>query len=114
MKFSYQHRKFFLNLIVFATLAISVLALAALTDSATAAKEQGTETQGSLQVLDSNGKVKAKCSLKHTNVSAEISGFLYRVNVTKEFENPSNEKIEAVYVFPLPQNAAVDKQLSTI
>jgi Ca-activated chloride channel family protein len=41
-------------------------------------------------------------------VQAEISGFLSRVKVTQEFENNFTEKIEAVYVFPLPQNAAID------
>ncbi|MFS8086400.1 MAG: VIT domain-containing protein, partial [Acidobacteriota bacterium] len=51
---------------------------------------------------------KAECPLKHTEVKAEISGFLSRVIVTQEFENPFKEKIEAVYTFPLPQNAAVD------
>jgi len=69
---------------------------------------QGGETQGSLQVIDPNGKPKAVCPLKHTDVKAEISGFLARAVVTQEFENPFKEKIEAVYTFPLPQNAAVD------
>jgi Ca-activated chloride channel family protein len=41
-------------------------------------------------------------------VRVEISGFQSRVNVTQEFENPLNEKIEAVYTFPLPASAAVD------
>src|SRR4030095_1907354 len=36
------------------------------------------------------------------------SGFMSRVVVTQEFENPFKEKIEAVYTFPLPHNAAVD------
>src|SRR6185369_7852876 len=66
------------------------------------------ETPGSLQVLDPEGKLKAICPLKHTDVKVEISGFLSRVNVMQEFENPFKEKIEAVYVFPLPANAAVD------
>jgi Ca-activated chloride channel homolog len=69
---------------------------------------QGGATQGSLQVLTPDGKPKAECPLKHTDVKAEISGFLSRVVVTQEFENPFKEKIEAVYTFPLPQNAAVD------
>src|SRR6185436_15900300 len=38
----------------------------------------------------------------------EISGFISRVVVTQHFENQFTEKIEAVYTFPLPQNAAVD------
>jgi len=65
-------------------------------------------TQGTLQIVDPNGKAKAVCPLKHTDVKAQISGFLSRVTVTQEFENPFKEKIEAVYTFPLPQNAAVD------
>src|SRR5260370_33239009 len=69
---------------------------------------EASGTQGSLQVLDPNGKPRGLCPLKHTDVKAEISGFLSRVVVTQEFENPFKEKIEAVYTFPLPQNAAVD------
>ncbi|MGB9178959.1 MAG: VIT and VWA domain-containing protein, partial [Pyrinomonadaceae bacterium] len=65
-------------------------------------------TQGSLQVVDPQGKVRGLCPLKHTDVKAEISGFLSRVRVTQEFENPFKDKIEAVYTFPLPQSAAVD------
>jgi Ca-activated chloride channel family protein len=63
---------------------------------------------GSLQVLGKDGKVVALCPLQHTGVKAEISGFLARVEVTQEFVNPTGERIEAVYVFPLPQNAAVN------
>ena len=69
---------------------------------------QNKATSGTLQVVDPNGKPKAACPLKHTDAKAEISGFLSRVIVTQEFENPFNEKIEAVYTFPLPQSAAVD------
>ena len=72
------------------------------------AQSENQITQGTLQSVDPNGKVKAVCPLKHTDVKAQISGFLSRVTVTQEFENPFKEKIEAVYTFPLPQNAAVD------
>ncbi len=51
---------------------------------------------------------KGLCPLKHTDVRAAISGPLARVTVTQEFENPFAEKIEAVYTFPLPPDAAVD------
>jgi Ca-activated chloride channel homolog len=67
-----------------------------------------TGTQGSLLAIDSQGQPAGACPLKHTSVRAEISGFLSRVTVTQEFENPFADKIEAVYVFPLPQAAAVD------
>ncbi len=72
------------------------------------ASAQGGYTSGALTVVDSSGKAKALCPLKHTDVKAEISGFISRVVVTQQFENPFKEKIEAVYTFPLPQNAAVD------
>ena len=74
----------------------------------TTASAQDGFTSGALTVVDSTGKAKAICPLKHTDVKAEISGFISRVVVTQQFENPFKEKIEAVYTFPLPQNAAVD------
>src|SRR5687767_13168791 len=66
-------------------------------------------TQGELAAIDKTGKPLGACPLKKTDVRAEISGFISRVRVTQEFENSFSEKIEAVYVFPLPQNAAVDE-----
>ena len=95
----------------FLLLAVSVIALPvflALSSSETTASAQTGETPGSLTVIDSSGKPKSLCPLKHTDVKAEISGFISRVVVTQQFENPFNEKIEAVYTFPLPQRAAVD------
>ena len=66
-------------------------------------------SQGALAIINpEKGEVAGLCPLKHTDVKAEISGFLSRVVVTQEFENPYKDKIEAVYTFPLPQNAAVD------
>ncbi len=108
-----MHRKFSPGVLaLIAATAASLIALATFKTllpqaSAQTAVTQG-ETQGALQVLDKTGNPKAICPLKHTDVRVEITGFLSRVNVTQEFENPFKEKIEAVYVFPLPANAAVD------
>lgn len=77
------------------------------------ASETGEVTQGTLKAITKEGK-EAEFPLKHTEVKAEISGFLARVEVTQTFQNPYTEKIEAVYVFPLPQNAAVDDMLMKI
>jgi Ca-activated chloride channel family protein len=66
------------------------------------------ETSGSLQILAKDGSVSGNCPLKHTEVRGAISGFIARVEVTQTFENSLAEKIEAVYAFPLPENAAVD------
>jgi Ca-activated chloride channel homolog len=74
----------------------------------TTVSAQAGDTPGALTVVDAKGNPKSACPLKHTDVKAEISGFISRVVVTQQFENPFREKIEAVYTFPLPQNAAVD------
>ena len=52
--------------------------------------------------------------LKHTKVEAAIKGYLATVDVTQQFHNPFNSKIEAVYVFPLPQNSAVNEFVMSI
>ena len=115
-----MHRKLFFKLISVLSISLAaVFTLTILINQPVAAENpdqpaqesdtaQQPDRQGSLQVLDPSGKPKAHCPLKHTDVKAEISGFLARVVVTQEFTNPFKEKIEAVYTFPLPQNAAVD------
>ena len=52
--------------------------------------------------------------LQHTDVRASVIGYIATVDVRQQFQNPYNDKIEAVYVFPLPQNAAVNDFLMTI
>ena len=64
-------------------------------------------TQGALRFKNPEGTY-VECPLKHTDVSANISGFIARVRVTQTFVNSAKDKIEAVYVFPLPHGAAVD------
>ncbi|MEP0868693.1 after-VIT domain-containing protein [Trichocoleus desertorum AS-A10] len=46
--------------------------------------------------------------LKHTEVKAKVAGNISRVEVTQTFENPFKDPLEAIYVFPLPDEAAVD------
>jgi Ca-activated chloride channel family protein len=70
--------------------------------------EAGGETPGSLGIIGKNGSVTGTCPLRHTEVRGAIDGFLARVTVTQAFENSASQKIEAVYTFPLPDNAAVD------
>src|SRR6266478_8120993 len=52
--------------------------------------------------------------LKHTEVRAFIQGFIGTVEVSQQFQNPYSSKIEAVYVFPLPHDAAVTEFVMTI
>ena len=77
---------------------------------------------GRLQIVGIGGKPVdvadkgpiAACPLKHTDVSGDIVGFVGRVTVKQVFHNPLDEKIEAVYTFPLPQDAAVDDMVMTV
>jgi Ca-activated chloride channel family protein len=73
-----------------------------------------TATEGMLRAIDGEGNPTGLCPLRHTDVKAAVAGFLARVNVTQEFENPFKDKIEAIYTFPLPQNAAVDDMTLTV
>lgn len=43
-----------------------------------------------------------------TDVDIQVTGPIGRTRVTQRFENPGDGWIEGVYVFPLPDNAAVD------
>ena len=82
--------------------------------SISAFAQNGKLSEGNLRALDANGNSRGLCPLKNTAVKAEISGFISRVTVTQTFQNPFAENIEAVYTFPLPNDAAVDDMTMTI
>src|SRR5882672_10369553 len=74
-------------------------------DEATPAGDVGS---GSLVARRPDGSALGPCPLTHTDVAAEISGFVARVVVTQTFANRFSEPVEAVYTFPLSDRAAVD------
>jgi Ca-activated chloride channel family protein len=47
--------------------------------------------------------------LEHTDVKIHVVGPLAEVSVEQRFHNPYDHKIDAVYLFPLPTNAAVNR-----
>ncbi|MBI5486566.1 MAG: VWA domain-containing protein [Deltaproteobacteria bacterium] len=65
-------------------------------------------TQGTLQGRKDDGTEAGEFPLKHTEVTAEVSGFLARTVVEQQYTNPFQQVIEAVYVFPLPAMSAVN------
>ena len=71
------------------------------------------EPMGGLFVTDLDNESRA-FPLRHTDVQAQVSGNVARVEVTQTFENPYNDPLEAIYVFPLPDEAAVDDMEITI
>ena len=79
----------------FLLLALSVIAVPvflALYSSEKTVSAQTGDAPGSLIVMDPAGKPKATCPLKHTDVKAEISGFISRVVVTQQFETLSKKR----------------------
>src|ERR1051326_7931623 len=52
------------------------------------AAQAGT-TPGQLTILGKKGEPVGLCPLKHTDVVADIAGYVSRVTVTQEFANPS-------------------------
>ncbi|MDE0342339.1 MAG: VIT domain-containing protein [Deltaproteobacteria bacterium] len=52
--------------------------------------------------------------LEHTAVDASVAGHIGTVRVRQRFGNPFARRIEAVYVFPLPERAAVTEFLMVI
>ena len=63
---------------------------------------------------DAHGMGQVPLPLQHTAVNAAIAGHISSVRVKQQFANPFDTKIEAVYVFPLPENAAVSEFLMVI
>jgi len=64
-------------------------------------------------VAESSEKI-ISLPLKHTQVNWEISGFVARTTVIQEFQNPFEDSIEAIYNFPLPNEASVDSMIMKI
>ena len=62
---------------------------------------------GSLLFQMQEGYVTA--TLMNTDVEMTINGLVARVSVKQEFRNEGSEWVEGVYVFPLPDEAAVDR-----
>ena len=72
-----------------------------------------TASEGSLFAKQGEDYV-GQFPLEHTDVKAEISGYIGATTVTQSFTNPFTEVIEAVYTFPLPGDAAINDFLMVI
>ena len=64
-------------------------------------------TGGSVWLLTENGSY-ANALLLETDVSFDVSGIIARATVRQRFRNTASMWAEGIYVFPLPENAAVD------
>ncbi len=62
---------------------------------------------GEFRLHSANGSVDIAL-LKNTDIKITANGLLARVIVKQQFHNSSTEWVEGEYVFPLPENSAVD------
>lgn len=98
-----------LFIIVTATTSTSVLAGQHATEVSTEHTVTINEVEsGSLLIETDKAGHFISAPTVNTDVQMDITGLVARVNVTQRFTNPSSEWINGIYVFPLPENAAVD------
>jgi Ca-activated chloride channel family protein len=64
--------------------------------------------EGTMRMAEEGRAPREDLPLAGTDVHAEVRGPEARVTVVQHFRNPYDRPIEAVYLFPLPADAAVD------
>jgi len=85
----------------------SVFAASARADSTDTGWRPRDITQGSLILRSGDGAQPAP--LLQTEVQMQVAGLVARVRVRQRFTNPGSGWAEGIYVFPLPEDAAVDR-----
>ena len=66
------------------------------------------KTEVGFLLKSSSSKAPVPAPLLNTTVTMTISGQIARTTVSQQFTNPGSEWAEGIYVFPLPEQAAVD------
>ncbi len=90
---------------VVAGVALAGVTLLFASQAAAAEKPQ----QGTLLLHPRTAGEPLSAPLLSTAVAFRVSGLVARARVVQTFRNPSGNWYEGVYVFPLPENAAVDR-----
>ncbi len=94
--------------IAFTTAAVLIAAVLLLASRAEAAPAEGSQP-GTLLLRTLDGTEAPSAPLLSTDVTFRVSGMVARARVVQTFHNASADWVEGVYVFPLPENAAVDR-----
>ncbi|HSG59385.1 MAG TPA: marine proteobacterial sortase target protein [Woeseiaceae bacterium] len=85
----------------------TLLVLCAASPARANAVAPGDVQAGSLLMRMAQGYVTA--TLNNTDVNITVNGLVARVSVMQEFKNDGSDWVEGIYVFPLPDKAAVDR-----
>jgi Ca-activated chloride channel family protein len=96
-------KAFFGGLGVAVAMALAIVVLSA----SAQASGLGDAKTGTL-MLKANDGAYAMAPKVRTEVGIEVNGMVARTRVSQVFHNPGNDFVEGVYVFPLPESAAVD------
>ena len=88
------------------TLALTLIAGAA---NAEELNDLQKRSSGSLLVKNAQTGEYTPTPTLATEVEIDVSGMLSRTKVSQKFRNNSKDWVEGIYVFPLPDNAAVDR-----
>ena len=101
--------KFFKKSLLFLTLISLIFFSGSIVINAQEDQIEDDYYGGVLRVMGQEGDIQ-EFPLKHTDVKAEISGYISRVELKQEFTNPYDKPIEAVYIFPMPSLDFPDQQ----
>ncbi|WNM63790.1 marine proteobacterial sortase target protein [Candidatus Nitrospira neomarina] len=77
-------------------------------DVTTPSQQAGPDIPHGLSIRPMSGGPFLPAPTVSTHVTTTISALIVRTNVSQTFYNPSSEWAEGIYVFPLPDQAAVD------
>jgi len=93
------------GLVISLALALAIFIVSTQAEASEAGVVPG---QGTLMLKRAAGEAPVAAPLLFTDVDIAVSGMTARTTVTQRFANPTTEWREGVYVFPLPEKAAVD------
>ncbi len=105
-----------MNILTSVGFVIALVLIAVNVEAATDNNEMTLNTQvalsdvqrGSLLFKSDNSAGYSIAPIIKTDVSMKVSGMTVRTIVKQHFKNDSSEWLEGIYVFPLPESAAVD------
>ncbi len=96
------------HLLGFLVFVSQLIALNTASASAAESWQPQDSTRGSLWLRNEQQRAYQPAPALETSVTMDITAMLARVHVRQTFHNPGTSWAEGVYVFPLPEHAAVD------
>ena len=95
------------GVVVAVALGFAALVLASHAEAATTVTLQDPKSGELLFRTDSAGQYVVAPTVE-TEVAIQVTGMVARTKVSQAFQNAGSEFVEGIYVFPLPEKAAVD------